>query len=157
MSSLSLLSILVAVFFVVSVLSSNENDIVRIINSGSTNTAGYRIELQRNGIVKWTVSHRRPALSPTPSTPNSSIGEMSIRLSTALTNSVFQAVQQASPLNQFPQIHCGKSVSFGTTLYVTFNGQQSPDLTCPTEDAHLIAVNNAVHEVISILQINTRG
>ncbi|CAF3803997.1 unnamed protein product [Rotaria sp. Silwood1] len=158
MTCFPLLSFLIAVVLVATVSSSDERNIVRIINSGSTNTNGYAIELHREGIVKWSVTHRGHQISSTtPSTPSSTTTQMSIRLPSALVISVFQALQQASPLNQYPPIFCIKSVSFGTTLHVIYNGQQSPDLDCPLEDSRLISLNKAVREVISFLHINTLG
>ncbi|CAF0889185.1 unnamed protein product [Rotaria sordida] len=153
----SILLILVVTVCIAIVSSDSEHNIVRIVNSGSTNTAGYTIELRRDGIVRWTVAHRRPLLITTPSTPSSTTSVMSIRLSSALTNSVFESVQAALPLSQFPPKFCIKSVSFGTSLHVIYNGEQSPDLNCPLEDVRLIALNKAIREVISVLQINTLG
>ena len=156
MTHSSFLSIIIVAVCLATVSSSNEYDIVRIVNSGSTNTNGYVIELQQDGIVKWTVGSRfQPISSTTPSTPLTSTAAMSIRLPMALVSSVFQNVQQALPLNQFPSKFCIKSVSFGTSLHVTFNGQQSPDLNCPLEDSRLISLNKVVREVVSVLHINT--
>ncbi|CAF3775555.1 unnamed protein product [Rotaria sordida] len=105
---------LTAVHVCVAIVSSDsEHNIVRIVNSGSTNTAGYTIELRRDGIVQWTVAHRRPLLITTPSTPSSTTSVMSIRLSSALTNSVFESVQAALPLNQFPPRDVTIPISFG--------------------------------------------
>jgi len=135
--------------------SSNEGNIIKITNSGSTNTAGYVIELQRNGHVKWTVARRRVFIDPT--TPSSTTGQNSIQLPSLRTNAIFQAAEDASPFNQYPHSSCGKSVSFGTTLYVTYNGQETPDISCPIKDAKLALFSEKIHELISDLNINTFG
>jgi hypothetical protein len=146
--------ILLALIFTF-VSSNNDNDIVRIINSGSTNTAGYVIELQRNGLVQWTVAPRfRPTLSPVSS---STTAQNQIRLPTLRANNIFQAVEEASPFDQYEPVFCGKSVSFGTTLHVTYNGQQTPDLNCPMKDQRLVDLSKYIHDLIADLHINTFG
>lgn len=156
MTHSSLLSIIIALVFVATVLSINDNEIVRIVNSGSSNFGGYTIELQQNGIVKWTVGYRfRPISSTTPSTSVTSTPQMSIRLPSGLVANVFQKVRQALPLNQFPANFCIKSVSFGTSLHLSYNGQQSPDLNCPLKDSRLISLNKVVREVVSALHIES--
>jgi len=145
--------IILAIFFAL-VSSNNENDIVRIINSGSTNTAGYVIEVQRTGHVTWTVTRRRPILATTPS---STTTQNALQLSSLETNAIFQAVQQALPFTQYAPIHCIKSVSFGTTLHVSYNGQESPDLSCPLKDQRLVLLSKNIHDLISKLNINTFG
>lgn len=145
--------ILALIFTFVS--SNNQNDIVQIINSGSTNTAGYVIELQRNGLVQWTVAPRfRPSLSTVPS---STATQNNIRLPTVRTNNIFQAIQEAAPFNQYAPVFCGKSVSFGTTLHVTYNGQQTPDLNCPMKDQRLVNLSTYIRDLIADLHINTFG
>ncbi|CAF0806133.1 unnamed protein product [Rotaria sordida] len=146
--------IILAIFFTF-VSSNNENNIIRITNSGSTNTAGYVIELYRNGLVKWTVAPRHhPSFS---TTPNSTTAQNSIQLSLFRTNNIFQAVEQASPFNQYEPIFCIKSVSFGTKLHVTYNEQQTPDLNCPQRDQRLIVLSKSINELITDLHINTFG
>ncbi len=150
-----MISFIVFAIFLTFVSSNNDNDLVRIINSGSTNTAGYVIELQRNGLVKWTVARRiRPVLSTTPSATTT---QNNIRLPTLLANNIFQAIENASPFTQYAPIFCGKSVSFGTTLHVTYNGQQTPDLSCPLQDERLVVLSKYIHELITDLNINTWG
>lgn len=139
---------------VIVAFSDSSSETVRIVNSGSSNTAGYTIDLQEDGTVSWTVADRpHSILSTTAPSPTNMTSQISI----ALTNAVFRSVKQASPLNQFPIHFCIKSVSFGTMLHVIYHGEQSPDLNCPLEDARLVALNKAVREVISLLHINTFG
>lgn len=151
-----ILFVLIAICFAL-VSSNNDHDIVRIINSGSTNTAGYVIELQRNGHIQWTVARRNhPILSTTTAASSTTTTQNSVQLP-SFTNAIFEAVEQASPFTQFPPKSCIKSVSFGTTLHVTYNGQQTPDLSCPLTDARLIVLSKNIHELIAKLQIKTFG
>lgn len=143
-------------FIVVS--SDNENDSIQIVNSGSTNTASYVIELQRNGLVKWNVAPRfRPLLSTTTTVINSPSSTPSNlrQLPLARTNSIFQAIDNAFPLNQYLPVHCIKSISFGTSLHVTYKGQQTPDLNCPMKVQELLVLSKYIHELIADLPIQT--
>ncbi len=152
-STMAAISFIILAIFFTFVSSNNENDIVRIINSGSTNTAGYVIELRRDGLVRWNVASRfRPSLSTTPS---STTTQNNIQLSSVRTNSIYEAVKEASPFNQYAPVFCAKSVSFGTTLHITYNGQQTPDLTCPIKDQRLVSLSKYIHELIADLHINT--
>ncbi|CAF0916158.1 unnamed protein product [Adineta steineri] len=146
--------IILAIFFTF-VSSSNENNIV-ITNSGSTNTAGYVITVQPNGRCSWKVTpHGAHLLMST--TPSSTTTQTSIQLSLARTKNMFQIAQEAQPFNQYPSTGCIKSVSFGTTLHVAYNGQQTPDLSCPLKDQRLINFNNVIQELIKDLNIHTMG
>jgi hypothetical protein len=152
---MAMISFIILAIIFTFVSSNSENDIIRITNSGSTNTAGYVIELQRNGLVRWTVASRiRPVLSTAPSTTTA---ENHIQLPSLRTNNIFQAVEQAFPFDQYAPVFCGKSVSFGTTLHVTYNGQQTPDLNCPVKDQRLVLLSKDIHELITDLHIITFG
>ncbi len=152
MATLSFI-LLALVFTLVS--SNSASDIVQIVNSGSTNTAGYVIELKRNGLVHWTVAPRRRVTvapeSSTTASPNQ------IRLPTARANEIFKAIDEASPFDQYQPVFCGKSVSFGTTLHLTYNGQQVSDLNCPMKDQRLVNLSKYIHDLIADLHINTFG
>jgi hypothetical protein len=92
-----------------------------ILNTGSTNTAGYRIVVQRSGSVEYIVASQR-ASATVP-------GELAARLFSDLT--------AAGPLQDIASVPCMKSASFGTSLYVWWGrGGRSPDLSCaPSEPA----------------------
>ncbi|HLJ82569.1 MAG TPA: hypothetical protein VKT51_00165 [Candidatus Eremiobacteraceae bacterium] len=86
-----------------------------ILNTGSTNALGYRIVLQRSGAAEYVHGDKRA----TANVPE------------AITTKFFTDMQ-ALPLRSYPMIHCMKSVSFGTSLYVWWKGARSQDLTCGT-------------------------
>lgn len=149
---MTLISLVLLAFVVVSASSSNETDLIRIVNSGSTNTAAYTIELQRNGLVQWMITPRfQPVLSSSTSSPNRS------RIPTVRAKNIFQEIEQAFPFTQYEPVFCIKSISFGTTLSVVYNGQQSPDFNCPMKDQRLVNLSKDIHELITDLHINTLG
>lgn len=86
-----------------------------IENTGSTNTYGYRILVSRYGHVVYTNGTRH--------------GQDD--LPDALSAKFFSDLQAASPLSRQPQGSCVKSASFGTYTTVTYQGQRSPDISCP--------------------------
>jgi len=98
-----------------------------ILNTGSTNALGYRIVIQQSGAAEYIHGDKRA----TATVPN------------AVTTKFFTDLQAAMPLKVHPMIHCMKSVSFGTSLFVWWKGARSYDLTCGTnvltDDAYAVA------------------
>lgn len=148
---LKTLTLIFALCFIF-VSSNNENDSIQIINSGSTNTAGYVIELQRNGLVKWNVAPRSHLILSSTDSP-SNLRQLPL----AQANNIFETIDSAFPFNQYSPVYCIKSVSFGTTLRVTYKGQQTPDLNCPMKVEQLANLSKYIHELIADLHIQTLG
>ena len=89
-----------------------------ILNTGSTNTLGYRIVLQRSGDAEYINGTKRAtAMVPAP-----------------LAAQFFRDVQAAMPLLSHTATACMKSASFGSSLFVWWKGSRSGDLTCPAGD-----------------------
>ena len=80
-----------------------------IENTGSTNTKGYQI----------TVS----------STGGASIDGKALALPMAMSTQLFHDLAAAMPLTGLPARHGMRSASFGTRTFITYKGQQTPDLT----------------------------
>jgi hypothetical protein len=108
-------------------------DAVLIVNSGSTNVAGYRIVVHKNG------------------TADAYEGPNVVRrtLGPALAANLFAHVERAAPLDALPTAHCMKSASFGSRTIVAWNGRTSGDLTCGGDD-RLRALASAVQDVIHV-------
>ena len=102
-------------------------DTAVITNSGSTNTAGYRIVVERTGKATYTEMRRRGARPDESTTRTSALPD-------ALVRRFFADLAAAQPLSSLPKIGCMKSASFGTTLTVEFDGESSPDLSCGGHD-----------------------
>lgn len=98
---------------------------IAIVNSGSTNTAGYRIVVEKLGQAEYT-SHPRPVAIARGETPQ--IIRKAIPKS--LAERLYADVHAAGPLSALPARHCVKSVSFGTRLTIESGGEESPDLSC---------------------------
>ncbi len=104
-----------------------------IFNSGSTNTCKYRIRVLPSGKATYTVCNRKGA------------GETKVNTATKF----FNDISAAKPLSKLPYKPCGKSVSFGTSTQVRYQGQKSPDLSCPSND---LRVTNLYDDAKSIQQ-----
>jgi hypothetical protein len=87
-----------------------------IINSRSTNTCSYHIEVRDNGHVSYGVCDRQ--------------GQSEIPL--PLAHQFFIDLKSSPPLDTLPFIRCLKSVSFGSTITIQYAGARSPDLSYPS-------------------------
>ena len=102
-----------------------KTDSVVIVNSGSTNFAGYRIVVEKSGNAEYTATPRRYG-------PQSqgAAGPVRKKVPRPLLQRLYSDLGAAKPLSALPEAHCMKSASFGSTLTVEFNGQKTPDLSC---------------------------
>lgn len=80
-----------------------------IENTGSTNTKGYRITVSSGG--------------------GAHLDGKSLGLPLAMNKKLFRDLAAAMPLTGLPARHGMRSASFGTRTFITYKGQQSPDLT----------------------------
>ena len=115
-----------------------------IVDSGSTNTSGYRIQVWSDGSASIVLQKRgvtQGASKPFAITPS-------------VTTQFFanlKAVRTAN-VNTLP---CMKSASFGTTTRVSWHGWTSPDLDCPSDQAVLNALVASVSKIRAASGIGT--
>jgi len=103
-----------------------ESETANIVNSGSTNRPGFRISIDRSGAAELTSSPRKFG----PPEQRQQTEPVRQTLPRATVDRFFADLAAAKPLASLPLAHCMKSVSFGSTLTVSFGGQQTPDLSC---------------------------
>jgi hypothetical protein len=96
---------------------------VTIINSGSTNTGGFQIVVEKSGKAEYTSQPRRIDKGAAPKVIGKTIPK-------SLTERLYLDVMAARQLSLLPPRHCAKSVSFGTRLTIRFEDDASPDLSC---------------------------
>jgi hypothetical protein len=108
-----------------------------IVNSGSTNTAGFKITVHSNGPSTAVMLNRQGVAQST---------AHSFTVSTKQAGSLFADLKaaKAAPASQGG---CMKSASFGTSTHVQWQGWTSPDLDCPSDDAAITALKNDVSAV----------
>jgi hypothetical protein len=90
-----------------------------IFDTGSTNASGYRIVIGRTGAAEFVDGSMRA----------------SGHVDADLTGAFFRHASEAMPLSKMRIAPCMKSVSFGSSMYVWWRGQRSPDLMCPGSTA----------------------
>jgi hypothetical protein len=120
-----LLAVVVAVLSVPAMLPAPPGAVV-IVNSGSTNTAGYHIIVQPDGTATYDVH-----------TSASSASAPKRKLESKVVRPLFRDLSAARSVEKLPTGVCMKSASFGTRTYVQWHGVSSPDLSCSSDDARV--------------------
>jgi len=117
-------------------LSAQAQDAARAVieNSGSTNSEGFSLSVAEDGTALLVQG-------------GSSIEK---QLAPALAAHFFADLRAAGPLDALPRRSCVKSVSFGSTTTVTWNGKTSPDLSCPTENPIIRALATDVGALTAV-------
>lgn len=121
-----------------------------IVNSGSTNTVAYRITVDRSGDAVCTItSHTSGQDGGRPQT-------IRRKLPLDLTQKLFSDLETAKPLARLPAARCLKSASFGTRVSLVFEGEETPDLSCPNQqNSRAGALRRDTDQVIDIFHLNT--
>ncbi len=105
-----------------------------IVNTGSTNTPGMTMTVDAAGNTE--VRLRSNAMRQT-------------TVDSRLSQRLFDDLKTIGPLSSLPKIHCMKSASFGSSVYVEVNGERSPDLSCPApRDSKTAILKRDVYELM---------
>ena len=124
-------ALVLAVLFVVSAFGQ-----VVITDTGSTNRLGMTVIVNDKGNAEVTPRRGTPVKMQIPS-------EMHTKL--------IQDVEAAGPLDQLAVRHCAKSVSFGSRMFVTYKGVQSPDISCGGQtDPSAIALQKDAEDIMTL-------
>ena len=107
-----------------------------IVNAGSTNFAGYKIAVERDG----TVAYQQPS------------GVTRGRIPAATAKHLFRLLAADRPLDALPLGACMKSVSFGSATTITWNDQTTPDISC-AGNPRLAELNRTVGVIVKQLDI----
>jgi hypothetical protein len=108
-----------------------------IVDSGSTNTAGYTIEVGSDGAGLLTLQSRPGAPAP---------GPKKFAIAASVASRFFADLKAARAAN-VPGAPCMKSASFGTSTHVSWQDWKSPDLDCPSQNPVLSAVIKDVNAI----------
>jgi hypothetical protein len=104
-------------------------DRATIVNSGSTNTMGYTIEVRSDGTGSVTIQRG---------------SAKTFHLANGVDVKFF-ADLAAARATLTPAGGCIKSASFGTSTRIAWQGWTSPDLECPAPNAKLSALIDDLH------------
>jgi hypothetical protein len=115
-----------------------------IVNSGSTNAAGFRILVDRSGNAEYTVTSRRAR----PQGDQAAAKPVRRKVPEALVRRLYSDLEGAQPPSSLPHHRCFKSVSFGTKVTIEAGKEITPDLSCTEEqDAHIQVLMRDVNEI----------
>jgi len=106
-------------------VAAASRDSATIVDSGSTNSYGYTIQLWSDGKGSITLQERDGSAVATPK-------PFTVSASTAARFFSDVAAAHKGNISAAP---CMKSASFGTSTRVKWQGWVSPDLTCPPNDS----------------------
>jgi hypothetical protein len=113
-----------------------------IVNSGSTNAAGFQIVVEKSGKAEYASQPRRIDKGATTKAIRKTVPK-------SLSERLYMDVMDARPLSSLPPHHCAKSVSFGTRLTIRFGDDISPDLSCGDGgDTRMRAIIVDVDEIV---------
>jgi len=124
--------------------ASTPRDGAVIVDSGSTNTSGYRIEIWSDGNATIVLQNRGVAHSTA----------KPFAVAPAVAAQFFANLKAARTAN-VNTLPCMKSASFGTTTRVTWHEWTSPDLDCPSDHAVLDALIASVNKIRAASGIGT--
>jgi hypothetical protein len=116
-----------------------------IIDSGSTNRAGFRIEVGQSGVAEMTPARRNAG------PPSEQTKPLQRTLSSAVVQRFYADLEAAKPLASLPEVHCMKSTSFGSALTVVLGNEQTPDLSCG--DGGHAGMRNLIRDVNEIVAL----
>jgi hypothetical protein len=139
-----------AIATLIAVYGLTAADVAVIVNSGSTNKAGFRIVVERSGKAEFTVGPRRSGRSPD-DTPK----PVERTLPGTVVKRFYADLDAAKPLSSLPNRRCMKSASFGTKLTIEFDGEETPDLSCGSGDnAKLQDLVRDASEIVKLFNAN---
>ena len=110
-----------------------------IIDTGSTNRLGMRVTFDREGHA--SIEQRNEEIRH-------------VKLDEHLCTRFMEDMRAAAPLNALPRHHCMKSASFGSSMFVEFEGDRSPDLSCPGQpDPRAGALQKDANEILQAARV----
>jgi hypothetical protein len=121
----------------VAMAATPPDQVAVIVNSGSTNTAGFKITVHSAGPSTAVMMNRQGVAQS---------AAHSFTVSAKQAGSLFADLKaaKAAPASEGG---CMKSVSFGTSTHVQWQGWTSPDLDCPADNAAVTALKKDVDSI----------
>jgi hypothetical protein len=146
---LAIAALAAAVVALPALASARQLDGATIVNSGSTNSAGFRLDVRSDGSATFTVDGRTPE------------SRTVLPVSVAL---FIKNLKASLPLSPGKSEGCVKSASFGTSTFVIYHGHRSGDISCGTSlkertlmsDVNRIALEAKIPAMIPRAQVLPR-
>lgn len=99
--------------------TQSADDLATIVQSGSTNTRGYKVEIHKDGSATVEFTSGSAGASP-----------KEFPAGTIDTRTLQQLLNQVGDVSKIQTGMCAKSVSFGTRTEISYQGKTSADLQC---------------------------
>jgi hypothetical protein len=115
-------------------------DFGTIENTGSTNIAGYTIAVYASGRVV---------------PQGAGAGAKAVKILPSIAAKLLHDVIAAEPLSHLKVRHGVKSASFGTSTFIIYHGQRSPDLSFPG-DAKSQALHDDVQAIVKAAHLGNQ-
>jgi hypothetical protein len=116
-------------------------DSAAIVDSGSTNRAGFRIVVERSGNAEYTITRQKEA--------------QRLKIPEALAERFYADLKAAQPFPALPQQRCAKSASFGTRLTIEFGEEETPDLSCPDQgNPQIRMLKRDANDIVKLFRTN---
>ncbi|HUY11536.1 MAG TPA: hypothetical protein VMV73_04665 [Candidatus Dormibacteraeota bacterium] len=122
-------------------------DGARIVDTGSTNVAGFTMGIRADGTGWWKIASRSPLSTGAPHSFTIPVATATRLLATLADGRALQS----------KGVPCMKSASFGYSLFALWHGWRSPDIACPLRDASSRSIASAMHAVIAASGMPTLG
>ncbi|HZS47467.1 MAG TPA: hypothetical protein VFC63_20520 [Blastocatellia bacterium] len=125
--------------------ATQQSDAV-IINTGSTSNNPYRIVVSRSGeatFVKEPLSTSQAAVNPTVKT-KTIVKPQTAQIPPELVARFFRHMDTAMPFSRLPVEYCQKDSTLPSKTYITFQSQQTPDLSCTADPTGKALYDDAV-------------
>ena len=71
-----------------------------------------------------------------------------INLAKSLCKEFIRDLEAVGPLIDIPVVHCPKSVSFGSSLFIEYKGSRSPDISCPSHDLRMGELSKHANQIL---------
>ncbi|MBV9232771.1 MAG: hypothetical protein JO030_01905 [Candidatus Eremiobacteraeota bacterium] len=126
-----------SVLTIASCMASAPQQTAAILNTGSTNTHGYKITVAADGTGTAVLQNR----------DGSAAGSVKAFHVPPDVAARFFADLAAARKNKTATVHCMKSASFGSSTHVTWEDWQSADLDCPPADSYTGALIKDVEKI----------
>ncbi|MGA9528925.1 MAG: hypothetical protein WBS24_12495 [Terriglobales bacterium] len=104
--------------------SQTNEEVIFFVVTASTNTPAVCYAVRHSGTVIKQMGATRLQMRSGQTAPAVQQGS----IPASVSEKIFSDVEAAMPLSALPKEFCAKSVSFGTSQYVFFKGEKSPDL-----------------------------
>lgn len=135
-----------AALAIVTCVAAAPPDTAVIVNSGSTNSYGYKMEVWSDGNGSVVLQERGGKAASTPK---------AFSIPPATTSHFFADLAAARKGN-VATAPCMKSASFGTSTHISWQGWTSPDLDCPPQGTlgeALVADVDAIRHAADITEL----